>query len=83
MSAVFASALRDPDGSQLLPFKWALQWVRSIIHVSPMAEYRSHTPEQLEYIETYLETFDRTKEIFLELCTTKAIRTQAERQDWE
>ena len=48
-----------------------------------MAQYRSHTPETLEYMETCLRTFQRTKDIFLEFRTTKAIRGQAERQDRE
>ena len=48
-----------------------------------MAQYRSHTPETLEYMETYLLTFHRTKDIFLEFRTSKAIRAQAERQNRE
>ena len=83
ISAVFASALRNPDGSQQLPFKRALQSVCSRIDLSLMAQDRSHTPETLEYMETFHRTFHRTKVIFLELHTTKAIRAQAERQDWE
>ena len=83
ISPVFASALRDPDGSQQLPFKRALQCVCSLIDFSLMAQYYSHTPETLVYMETYLQTFHRTKDIFLEFCTTKATRAQAERQDQE
>ena len=83
ISAVFASALRNPDGSQHLPFKRALQCVCSLIDFSLMARYRSNTPETLKYRETYLRTFHRTKDIVLEFCTTKAIRAQAERQDQE
>ena len=45
-----------------------------------MAQYRSDTLETLGYMETYLRTFPRTKDIFLEFCTTKAIRAQAARQ---
>ena len=48
-----------------------------------MAQYRSHTPETHEYIETYPRTFHRTKDIFIEFSTTKAIRAQVERQDRE
>ena len=48
-----------------------------------MAQYRSHTLERLEYMETYLLTFDRAKDISLEFRTTKAIRAQAELQDRE
>ena len=83
ISTVSASTLRYPDGSQQLPFKRALQCVCSLIDISLMAEYRSHTPETLEYMETYLWTLHRTKEIFLEFLTTKAIHAQAERRDRE
>ena len=83
ISAVFASALRDPDGSQQLPFKWGLQCICSLIVFSLMAKYRSHTPATLEYIETYLRTFHRTKDIFVEFRTTKAIHALAECPDRE
>ena len=73
ISSVFASSMRNPDGSQQLPFKRALQSVCSVIDFSLMAQYRSHTPETLEYMETSLRTFHRTKDIFLEFRTTKAI----------
>ena len=48
-----------------------------------MAQYRSHTGETLTYMEKYLETFHRTKDIFLEFRTSKATRAQANRQDRE
>jgi len=48
-----------------------------------MAQYRSHTPDTLSYMESYLQTFHRTKDIFLEFRTSKATRAQANRQDWE
>ena len=48
-----------------------------------MAQYCSHTPETLEYMETYLSPFHRTKDIFHEFRMTKAISAQAERQDQE
>ena len=83
ISAVFASALRNPDSSQQLPFKQALQCVCLLINFCQMAQYHSYTPETLKYMETYLRIFHKTKEIFLEFCTTKAIRAQAERQDRE
>jgi hypothetical protein len=83
ISAVFASSLRNPDSTQQLPFKRALQCVSSLIDFTLMTQYRSHTPETLHYMELYLRTFHRTKDIFLEFRTTKAVRTQAERQDRE
>ena len=83
ISAVFASALRNPDGSQQLPFKRAIQWVCSLIDFTLMAQYRSYTLETLGYMETYFRTIHRTKDIFLEFHTTKAISAQAECQDRE
>ena len=83
ISAVFASTLRNPDGSQQLPFKAALQCICLLIDLSLVAQYHSHTPETLEYMETYLGTFHRTKAIFLKFRKTKAIRAQAEHQDRE
>jgi len=48
-----------------------------------MAQYRSHTPDTLSYMESYLQTIDRTKDIFLKFRTSKATRTRADRQDLE
>jgi len=48
-----------------------------------MAQYRCHTPDTLSYMESYLQTFHRTKVIFLEFCISKATRAQANRQDRE
>src|SRR5207237_2073266 len=83
ISAVFASALRNPDSSQQLPFKRALQGICSLIDFSLMTQYHSHTPETLDYMEQYLQTFHTTKDVFLEFCITKAVRAKAGCQDWE
>ena len=83
ISAVFASALRNLDGSQQLPFKRPLQCVCSLIDFTMMAQYHSHMLETLGYMKTYLGTFHRSKDIFLEFRTTKAICAKAERQDRE
>jgi len=48
-----------------------------------MAQYRSHTPDTLSYMESYLKTFHLTKHIFLEFRTSKATRTRADRLDRE
>ncbi|RPB03037.1 hypothetical protein L873DRAFT_1654530, partial [Choiromyces venosus 120613-1] len=66
ITVVLASALRNPDSSQQQPFKRALQCVCSLIDFSLMAQYRSHTPETLRYMEQYLRTFHETRDIFLE-----------------
>ena len=54
-----------------------------LVDFSQMAQYRSHTPDTLSYMESYLQTFHRTKEIFLEFSTWKATGTRADRQDRE
>jgi len=48
-----------------------------------MAQYRSHTPDTLSYLERYLLTFHMTKDIFLDFRTSKATRVEANCQDQE
>jgi len=48
-----------------------------------MAQYHSHTPDTLSFMDSYLQTFHRTKDIFLELHTSKATRAQANCQHQE
>jgi len=45
-----------------------------------MAQYYSHTLDTLSYMQSYLQTFHRTKDIFLEFPTSKATRVEANRQ---
>jgi len=48
-----------------------------------MAQYRCPTPDTLSYMESYLPTFHRTNDIFLEFRTSKGTSAQANRQDWD
>jgi len=66
ISAVVASTLQNPDSSQYHDFKSALKCISALVDFSLMAQYRSHTPNTLSYIESYMQTFHRTKDIFLE-----------------
>jgi len=81
ISAVSASALPNPDSSQYPDFKSALKCVTALVDFSLMAQYRSHTPDTLVYMKRYLQTFHRTKDIFLEFRTSKATCAEANRQD--
>jgi len=83
ISAIWASALRNPHSSQYQDFKSALKCVSALVEFTLMAQYHSHTPDTLSYMESYLQTFHRTKDIFLEFCTSKATHAQAYRQDQE
>jgi len=83
ISAILASALRNLDHSEYQDFKSALKCITALVEFTLMAQYRSHTPDTLSYIESYLQTFHWTKDIFLEFCTLKATRTQANHQDRE
>jgi len=83
ISAVLASALRNPDSSQHHDFPIALKCVSALVDFSLMAQYRSHTPDTLSYMEKYLLTFHQTKDIFLEFRTSKATRAEVKRQDRE
>jgi len=45
-----------------------------------MAQYRSHTVETISYMEDYLDTFHKMKDIFLEFRVTKRIRAKIDEQ---
>ena len=79
ISAILVSALRNPDSSQYQDFKSALKYVSALVDFTCMAQYCSHTPDTHSYMESYLQTFHRTKDMFLEFCTSKATRAQANR----
>jgi len=83
ISAVLASALRNPHSSQYQDFKSALKCISALVDFTLMAQDRSHRPDTLSYMESYLQTFHRTKDILLECRTSKATRAQANRQDRE
>ena len=72
---VLAVALRQPDCTQVIHFKYALVCVRQRVDFNVMAQYRSHTDETMAYIENYLGRFHHMKDIFLEFRVSK--RTQA------
>jgi len=78
--AELASALGNPESSQYDDFTSPLKCVRVLLDLSLMAQYRSHTPYQPAYMESYLQTFQRTKDIFLEFRISKATRPEANRQ---
>jgi len=83
ISVLLASALRSPDCSQYQDFKSALRCVGAPVDFTLMAQYRRNTPDTPSYMESYLQIFHRTKDIFLEFCTSKATCAQANRQDPE
>jgi len=83
ISAVLASTLPNPHSSQYQDFKSPLKCVSALVDFTLMAQYHSHTPDTLSYMESYLQTFHRTKDIFLEFRTSKATCAQANAQDQE
>jgi hypothetical protein len=78
---VFASALRRPSPAQLVPFREAVLCVRALVDFSLMAQYRSHTPETLGYMEQYLKDFHRHKDVFQEFRSSKGAREEADAND--
>lgn len=78
--AVLAVALRQPDAAQMQPFKRALACVSSLLDFSLMAQYRSHTPETIDYMEQYLNRFHSTKDVFLEFRVSKRTRAKVQNQ---
>jgi len=83
ISALLVSALRNPDGSQYHNLKSALKCVSMLVDLSLMALYGSHRPDPLVYMKRYFQTFYRTKDIFLEFPTSKAMCTEPNHQDWD
>jgi len=71
---VLAVALRQPDSTQVQPFRRALTCVRSLLDFTMMAQYQCHTPETISYMKEYAMQFHETKDIFLEFRISK--RTQ-------
>ena len=50
-------ALRQPGGTQAIALKRALGCVRALVDFNMMAQYRSHTPDTIVYMEEYLDQF--------------------------
>ena len=73
-------ALHQPGSAQLIPFKRTLRCVRALVAFNMMAQYRSHTAETIPYMEDFLDTFHKMKDIFLEFQVTKRIRTKIDEQ---
>jgi len=75
-----AMAMRQPGRAQLIPFKHALRCVRALVDFNLKAQYRSHTAETIPYMEDYLHTFHKMKNIYLEFRVTKYIRAKIDEQ---
>jgi len=71
--AVLTSALRNLDSSQYHDSKSALKCVSARVDISLMAQYRNHTPDRHVYMERYLQTVRRKKDIFLEFHTVMGV----------
>jgi len=74
---VLAVELRQADSTQVQPFRRALTCVRSLLDFTIMAQYQSHTPETISYMEETATQFQETKDIFLEFCISKRTQEKA------
>jgi len=77
---VLAVALRQPGGAQARPFKRALRCVRALVDFNMMAQYLSHTPDTIAYMEDYVDQFHRIKDIILEFRVTKRSQAKVDKQ---
>jgi len=77
---VLAVALGQPGSAQLIQFKHALGCVTALVDFNMMVQYRSHIAETITYIEDYLDTFHKMKDIFLEFRVTKRIGAKIDEQ---
>ena len=78
ISAVLVSAFGNPDRSHYHDFKRALKCVSTLVDFALRAQYRSHTPDTLVYLERYQQTFPGPRRLFLSyvpqrLCVQKQI----------
>jgi len=80
---VLAVALRQPRGAQAIPFKCALGCVNALIDFNMMAQYRSHTPDPIAYMEDYLDQFHRMNDIFWGFGVTKRTQAKVDKQPKE
>jgi len=77
---VLAVALGQPGDTEAIPFKRALRCVRALVDFNMMAQYRSHTPDTIAYMEEYLDQFHRMKDIFSEFGVTKRKQAKVDKQ---
>jgi len=77
---VLGVALRQPQSSQVIPFKHPLGCVRALVDFSMMAQYTSHMFDTIAYNEHYLDQFHRMKGIFLEFRVTKPTLAKVDEQ---
>jgi len=77
---VLPVALRQADSRHVLLFKRALECVRALADFNMMAQYRSHTPEIIAYMEEYLDGVHWMKDIFLEFRVSKRKRAKVGKQ---
>jgi len=57
LMGVLSVAVTQPDSTHVQPFRRALTCVRSLLDLTMMAQYRSHTPETISYMEEYATQF--------------------------
>jgi len=75
---VLTVALRQPDSTQVQPFRRALTCIRSLLDFTMMAQYPSHTPETISFMEGNVTQFHETKDIFLEFRIFKQTQEKAD-----
>jgi len=63
---------------QVQPFRHAPTCVRSLLDFTMMAQYRSHTPETISYMEECATQFHDMKDIFLEIRISKRTQEKAD-----
>ena len=79
--ALLVSALQNLESSHYHDFKSPLKCFSTVVDLCLMAQYRSHRPDTLVYMERYLQTFQRIKDIFPKFHTSKATRAEANCHD--
>jgi len=71
-------ALAPPDSTQVQPFRHALSCVRSLLDFTMIAQYRSHTLENISYMEAYETQFNKPKDTLLQFGISKQTQENAD-----
>jgi len=87
--ACFTAALRDPiantpglSAGAHADARRAIRCVRYLTDFCLMAQYRSHTPQTIGYMDQYLRKFHDSVQVFSEFRATKKDRQDAKEASW-
>ena len=74
---ILGVSLLKPSAMQRSPFQEAIFCIKGLIFFHLMVKYRSHTDQNIGYMERYFEDFQRHKEVFTRFRAKKSTKQSA------